>query len=122
MKGRQEKKQSYLLAILSLAASPTTVPVSSQLTPPGFFSSILTSATLRDFSERPRPDFFWEVPTIVLSETSTQLESSPTAISGRAGGIQLGVVLRCGLVRLATHVTQSRLILPPNLFFNLFLQ
>ncbi len=38
------------------------------------------------------------------------------------GGIQFGVVLRCGLLRLATHVTQSRLILPPNLFFNLFLQ
>jgi hypothetical protein len=26
MKGRQEKKQSYLLAVLSLAASPSTYP------------------------------------------------------------------------------------------------
>ena len=57
MKGRQVKKTLLLAGRPFFDSQPTTVPVSSQLTPPGFFSSILTSATLRDFSERPRPDF-----------------------------------------------------------------
>ena len=61
-----------------------------------------------------------EAPTIVLSETSTQLESSPTAISGRAGGhTAYASSLGAALLRLATHVTQRHLILPPNLFESL---
>ena len=86
MKGRQVKKTVLLAGRPFFGRQPHNLPVSLQLPPPGFFSSILTSATLKDFSERPRPDFIREVPTIVLSETSTPLESSPTAISGRAGG------------------------------------
>ncbi len=69
-------------------SQPTTYPSALQLAPAHLFT--LTTA---------RP-LFWrscgatidltflerEAPTIVLSETSTQLESSPTTISGRAGG------------------------------------
>jgi len=56
-KGVKRKNTPTCWPVLSLAASPTTVPGTLQRAPPGFFSSILTSAILRDFSERPRPDF-----------------------------------------------------------------
>jgi len=60
MKGRQVKKTVLLAGRPFFGRQPHNLPVSSQLAPPGFFSSILTSAILRDFSERPGPDFLLE--------------------------------------------------------------
>ena len=116
MKGCQEKKHSYLLAVLSFDASPQRNRKLSTRAA-RVFSSILTSATLRDFSERPRPGLPPRKcrPLFYLR---LRLNSSLRLLLSQVvpGGIQFGVVLRCGLVRLATHVTQSLLILPRTCF------
>ena len=92
MKGRQEKKQSYLLAVLSLTASPQRTRKLFNSRRQGSFLPSSPQQLLEIFLSDRGLTSSWEVPTIVLSETSTQLQSSPTAISGRAGGH----TVRCG--------------------------
>ncbi len=90
MKGRQEKKQSYLLAVLSWSPAPqlTSKPFNSRRQ--GSFLSSSPQQFLEIFLSDRGLTSSREVPTIVLSETSTQLQSSPTALSGRAGGHTVG--------------------------------
>ena len=63
------------------------------------------------------------MPTIVLSETSTQLSSLRLLLSQVVpGGIQFGVVLRCGLVSTRYSCdTKPFDTFPETCFFNLFL-
>jgi hypothetical protein len=86
MKGRQEKKTILLAGRSFLTASHnvTRKPFNSRRQ--GSFLPSSPQQLLEIFLSDRGLASSWELPTIVLSETSTQLESLPTAISGRAGG------------------------------------
>jgi hypothetical protein len=86
MKGCQEKKHFYLLAVLYLTASHNVTSKLFNSRRQGSFLPSSPQQLLETFLSDRGLASRWEVPTIVLSETPTQLQSSPTAISGRAGG------------------------------------
>ena len=93
MKGLSREKTLLLAGRPFFGCQPHNVPVSPSTRAARvlFFHPHLSNS-LETFLSDLGLTSSWEVPTIVLSETSTQLESSPTAISGRAGGhtVRLG--------------------------------
>lgn len=118
MKGCQEKKQSYLLADLSLAPAHnrTRKPFNSRRQ--GSFLPSSPQQLLEIFLSDRGLASSWECrPLFYLRLRLNSRVFAYCYLRSCRGAYSSIWSLGAARVRLATHVTQSLLILPPNLFF-----